>query len=178
MNEQASDKRVVIIGGGPAGLTAAYELAKQGIPPTVLEKLDKVGGLSRTENYKGFHFDMGGHRFFTKVSEVKQFWQEILDGDFLRRPRLSRIYYNRKFFYYPLKPLNALVGLGFWESTLIVFSYLKWHMFPYRQEDTFEEWVTNRFGKRLFLHFLSDLHRKSLGNPLYGVESGVGRPAH
>ncbi len=148
-----SDRNVVIIGGGPAGLTAAYELTKFNRRPIVLEKGDKVGGLARTENYKGFYFDMGGHRFFTKVEEVKKMWYEILHGDFLRRPRLSRIYYKNKLFYYPLKPLNALAGLGFFQSVLIVLSYLKWQLFPYRREDTFEQWVTNRFGKRLFMTF-------------------------
>src|SRR5688572_1844016 len=160
------DKKVVIvIGGGPAGLTAAYELCKLGHQPIVVEKENNLGGLSRTESYKGFYFDLGGHRFFTKVSEVKKLWKETLDGDFLRRPRLSRIYYNRKFFFYPLKPMNALVGLGFWESTLIILSYFKWRFFPYRREDTFEEWVTNRFGKRLFQTFFKTYTEKVWGIP-------------
>jgi protoporphyrinogen oxidase len=92
-----ADKHVAVIGGGPAGLTAAYELVKFGVCPTVLEKGPMVGGLARTEQYKGFHFDMGGHRFFTKSPEVKKMWQEVLGDDFLRRPRLSRIYYKKKF---------------------------------------------------------------------------------
>jgi protoporphyrinogen oxidase len=154
VKQQARDnKQVVIIGAGPAGLTAAYELAKCDLNPIVLEKGDKVGGLARTEHYKGFYFDMGGHRFFTKVDEVKKMWKEILGEDFLHRPRLSRIYYNQKFFYYPLKPINALIGLGLWESVLIMLSYLRWRLFPYRREDSFEQWVTNRFGKRLFQTF-------------------------
>ena len=151
--EQRPETQVVIIGAGPAGLTAAYELAKLSHYPILVEKDPQVGGLSRTESYKGFHFDMGGHRFFTKVDQVKKMWHEILGTDFLRRPRLSRIYYNRKFFDYPLKPLNALIGLGVLESLFIVLSYLRWHIFPYPQEDTFEQWVTNRFGKRLFRTF-------------------------
>ena len=163
--QQLDEKQVVIIGAGPAGLTAAYELAKLNQRPLVLEERDQVGGLSCTENYQGFHFDMGGHRFFTKVNEVKQFWHEILDGDFLRRPRLSRIYYRRKFFYYPLKPLNALLGLGFWNSTLIILSYIKWQFFPYKKEDTFEQWVTNRFGKRLFKTFFETYTEKVWGIP-------------
>ena len=154
---------VIIIGAGPAGLTAAYELTKFNRRPIVLEKRDKVGGLARTENYKGFHFDIGGHRFFTKVEEVKKIWHEVLTDDFLRRPRLSRIYYNGKFFDYPLKPLNALIGLGFCQSLLILASYLRWQLFPYRREDTFEQWVTNRFGKQLFLSFFKTYTEKVWG---------------
>ena len=101
-----------MIGGGPAGLTAAYELTKRGHLPVVIEKSHTVGGIARTESYKGYHFDMGGHRFFTKSKEVQDLWYEILGHDFLTRNRLSRIYYKKKFFNYPLKPANALQGLG------------------------------------------------------------------
>jgi protoporphyrinogen oxidase len=156
---------VVIIGGGPAGLTAAYELVKQGVRPVVLEKADKVGGLARTETYKGFRFDMGGHRFFTKSEAVKKMWDEVLGNDFLVRPRLSRIYYGGKFFYYPLRPLNVLLNLGVWESALIVLSYLRWQLLPYRREETFEQWVTNRFGKRMFLAFFKTYTEKVWGIP-------------
>src|SRR5215467_10177527 len=161
--QKISEKQVVIIGAGPAGLTAAYELAKLNLDPIVLEKGDKVGGLARTESYNGFYFDMGGHRFFTKVQEVKKIWHEVLGQDFLRRPRLSRIYYNQKFFHYPLKPLNALTGLGLWESLLIAFSYLRWRIAPYRHEESFEQWVTNRFGKRLFEIFFKTYTEKVWG---------------
>jgi len=161
--DEIAEKQFVVIGAGPAGLSAAYELAKRNLRPVVLEERDKVGGLARTENYQGFHFDMGGHRFFTKVKEVNEMWREVLNGNFLRRPRLSRIYYNCKFFSYPLKPFNALVGLGFWESTWILLSYLKWQIFPHRQEDTFEQWVTNRFGKRLFQTFFKTYTEKVWG---------------
>jgi protoporphyrinogen oxidase len=164
-DQQVQEKQFIIIGAGPAGLTAAYELARLDLRPLVLESGDKVGGLARTENYQGFHFDMGGHRFFTKVDEVSKIWHEVLNEDFLRRPRLSRIYYNSKFFSYPLKPLNALAGLGFWESTCILLSYLKWQVLPYRQEDTFEQWVTNRFGKRLFQTFFKTYTEKVWGIP-------------
>jgi protoporphyrinogen oxidase len=164
-NVHNSDKKVVIVGAGPAGLTAAYELTKFNIRPIVLEKLDKVGGIARTENYKGFYFDMGGHRFFTKSREVNQMWREVLGADFLRRSRLSRIYYRHKFFFYPLKPLNTLLGLGFLEAILIILSYIRWQLFPYRQEETFEQWVTNRFGKRLFLTFFKTYTEKVWGIP-------------
>lgn len=162
---EVPEKQVVVIGGGPAGLTAGYELTKFDLRPVVLEKGNLVGGLARTESYKGFHFDMGGHRFFTKVEEVKKMWQDVLGGEFLRRPRLSRIYYNGRFFFYPLKPLNALLGLGFWQSVIIVLSYIRWQLFPYRREDTFEQWVTNRFGRRLFLTFFKTYTEKVWGIP-------------
>jgi protoporphyrinogen oxidase len=154
---------VIVIGAGPAGLTAAYELCKLGLRPIVLEKNAVVGGLARTEQYKGFHFDIGGHRFFTKSNEVKKLWREILGDDLLRRPRLSRIYYNGKFFSYPLQPLNTLAGLGLRSSLLIVLSYVRWRLFPYRREETFEQWVTNRFGRRLFSLFFKPYTEKVWG---------------
>lgn len=157
------DRAFTIIGGGPAGLTAAYELTRHGVKPIVIEKDKLVGGISRTEQYKGFHFDMGGHRFFTKSDEVNQLWQEVLQKEFLKRPRLSRIYYKKQFFYYPLRPLDTLKRLGLLESILILMSYLRWQAFPYKQENTFEEWVTNRFGKRLFETFFKTYTEKVWG---------------
>ena len=100
--DRTHDKKVVVIGGGPAGLTASYQLSKAGVRSIVLEKDQTLGGLSRTINYKNYYFDIGGHRFFTKIQEVEDIWKEVLADDFLRRKRLSRIYYNKKFFYYPL----------------------------------------------------------------------------
>ena len=153
--------RVVIIGGGPAGLTAAYQLSKKSVGSLVLEKDDILGGISRTENYKGYHFDIGGHRFFTKVKVVEDLWHEVLpEGDFLKRRRLSRIFYNKKFFYYPLRPFNALFGLGPWSSFLILCSYIYAHWFPTLPEDNFERWVSNRFGKRLYNIFFKTYTEK------------------
>ena len=106
------DDSTIIIGAGPAGLTAAYELKKRGVTASILEATTEVGGLSRTAQYKGYRFDIGGHRFFSKVPLINELWHEILGEEFLLRQRLSRIYYNGHFFNYPLKPLNALVGLG------------------------------------------------------------------
>ena len=160
---EKEDRQFVIIGAGPAGLTAAYELAKLGLCPVVVELQNIVGGLASTAQYRGYFFDMGGHRFFTKVEEVKKIWNEVLQENFLRRPRLSRIYYKGNFFYYPLRPLNALKGLGVWEGFLIVLSYLKSQLVPYRREDTFEQWVTNRFGKRLFRTFFESYTEKVWG---------------
>ena len=164
MNSQSTQTdRIIVIGAGPAGLTAALEATKHGMLPIVLEKENQVGGIARTDQYKGYYFDMGGHRFFTKNKEVKALWREIMGSDFLRRPRLSRIYYQQKFFDYPLKPLNALTGLGLVQSVLIGFSYVKWQLFPFRVEETFEEWVTNRFGRRLFQIFFKSYTEKVWG---------------
>jgi protoporphyrinogen oxidase len=154
---------VVIIGAGPAGLTAAYVLSKAGVQSIVLEKDQTAGGIARTVNYKNYYFDIGGHRFFTKVKSVEDIWKEVLGEDLLRRNRLSRIYYNKKFFYYPLRPLNALLGLGIWNSILIFFSYLMAQLFPAKEEDTFEQWVSNRFGKRLFKTFFKTYTEKVWG---------------
>lgn len=156
----------VIVGAGPAGLTAAYELSKAGIPSVVLEKDEVVGGISRTVNYKGYHFDIGGHRFFTKVKAVDEMWHEVLaNGQFLRRSRLSRIYYNKKFFYYPLRATNALLGLGIWNSALIFLSYLRAQVFPEPKEETFDQWISNRFGKRLYRIFFKTYTEKVWGIP-------------
>ena len=157
------ERDVVVIGGGPAGLTAAHKLLEQDVATTVLEKALIVGGLSRTESYRGFHFDMGGHRFFTKSQAVQEFWQQVLTDNFVERDRMSRIYYRQRFFDYPLKPLNTLLSLGLWESLLIFVSYLRWKAFPHREEETFEQWVTNRFGKRLFDTFFKSYTEKVWG---------------
>lgn len=157
--------QAVVIGAGPAGLTAAYELTKHNVEPVVIEKYDKVGGIARTEDFNGYRFDMGGHRFFSKSKEVNQMWAEVLGNEFLRRPRTSRIYYKQKFFDYPLKPFGAFFGLGLLQSILIVVSYIRWQLFPYKQEETYEQWVTNRFGKRLFLTFFKTYTEKVWGIP-------------
>jgi protoporphyrinogen oxidase len=158
-------EHVVVIGAGPAGLTAAYELTKYQRLVTVVEKHDGVGGLARTVNYKGYHFDLDGHRFFTKAPEVQKLWMELLGVDFLARPRLSRIYYDGKFFHYPLRALSTFAGLGLLESMRIAASYLWRQLFPYRQVDTFEQWVTNRFGRRLFKIFFERYTEKVWGIP-------------
>lgn len=156
---------VLIAGAGPAGLTAAYELSKLGLNPTVLEADDQVGGLSRTVNYRGYRFDIGGHRFFSKVPLINQLWEEMLREDFLVRPRLSRIYYRQKYFDYPLKAANALAGLGPIEAMLIGLSYTKARMFPQADESNFEQWVVNRFGERLYEIFFKTYTEKVWGIP-------------
>lgn len=155
----------IVIGGGPAGLTAAYELSKLGVSSTILEADKQVGGLSRTVNYKGYRFDIGGHRFFSKVPIINELWQEILKEDFLVRPRLSRIHYNGHFFDYPFKAANALTGLGPVEALLVGFSYSKAKLFPAREENNFEEWVSNRFGRRLYEIFFKTYTEKVWGIP-------------
>ena len=162
---------VVIIGAGPAGLSAAYELAKNGIKTVVLEKDNVVGGISRTAEYKGYLFDIGGHRFFTKVGVVEKMWQEVLGGDFLSRPRMSRIFYKRKFFAYPLEAKNALFGLGILEAVRCGLSYLWAQIFPTKPEDNFEAWVSNRFGKRLFSIFFESYTEKVWGIPCKNIKA-------
>ena len=155
---------VAIIGAGPAGLTAAYLLAHQDIAVTVLEADPTyVGGIARTAQYKGFRFDIGGHRFFSKSKEVEDFWSEILPNDMLERPRSSRIYYRGQYFAYPLKAGEALRKLGLIESTRCVLSYLKARAFPIRDPKSFEDWVTNQFGSRLFNIFFKTYTEKVWG---------------
>jgi protoporphyrinogen oxidase len=157
------NRSVVIIGAGPAGLTAAYESAKQGIRPLVFEKENHIGGLARTEIYKGYRFDIGGHRFFTNIEAVERLWQEVLGEELLAVKRLSRIYYQGRFLNYPLNLGNTISNLGFTESLLILLSYLKAQLLPYRQEKTFERWVINRFGRRLYRMFFKTYTEKVWG---------------
>jgi protoporphyrinogen oxidase len=129
---------VFIIGAGPAGLTASYLLTKEGVSTTVIEADPQyVGGISRTANYKEFLFDIGGHRFFSKSKEVVDLWKEILPQDFIERPRMSRIYYNGRYFSYPLKAFEALRNLGPLESALCVLSYAYARAFPHKDPKTF-----------------------------------------
>jgi protoporphyrinogen oxidase len=156
---------VMVIGAGPAGLTAAYELLQQGIRPSVLERADKVGGIARTECYDGFRFDIGGHRFFTRDQEVDQLWHQMLGEDLLPVERLSRIAYRGRFFDYPLDISSTLSSLGVVESLLLVLSYIRAKARPYPQEETFEQWVTNRFGHRLYEVFFKTYTEKVWGIP-------------
>jgi len=162
---------VIIIGAGPAGLTAAYQLVKQGTLPLVIEQDNKVGGIARTEIYKGYRFDIGGHRFYTKVDEVQKLWLEVLSDEFIKVPRLSRIFYGGRLFNYPLNVFNTLTNLGIWESILIVLSYLKAKVSPIPNEKNFEEWVTNRFGERLYKTFFKTYTEKVWGIPCNEIQA-------
>jgi protoporphyrinogen oxidase len=157
---------VAIIGAGPAGLTAAHVLCKGDANVTVLEAdPTTVGGISRTVVHRGFRFDIGGHRFFSKAREVEDFWSEILPYDMLDRPRSSRIYYDGKFFSYPLKPFEALARLGPTEAALCVASYARARLDPVEDPKNFEDWVTNQFGERLFRIFFKTYTEKVWGMP-------------
>jgi len=155
--------RVIVVGGGPAGLTAAYTLMKAGVLSVVLEKDCQVGGHARTVEHRGFLFDVGGHRFFTKIPEVESIWREVMDRRFLKVKRLSRILYRGDFYHYPLKPLEALWRMGLFESAWVLLSYLRKKLFPLENERNLEEWMSNRFGRRLFLMFFKTYTEKVWG---------------
>jgi protoporphyrinogen oxidase len=157
---------VVIAGAGPGGLTAAYQLTKRGQQPVVLEADPVVGGISRTVVRDGWRFDLGGHRFFTKVPEVEALWHEILPaGDFLLRPRMSRIFYQGKYYDYPLKALNAVRNLGIKESIMCGFSYVWARVRPPKHQENYEDWLVARFGWRLYRTFF-----KTYTERVWGVE--------
>jgi protoporphyrinogen oxidase len=155
---------ILIIGAGPAGLTAAWEAEKLGKKTLILESDKVVGGISRTVEKNGWKFDIGGHRFFTKVEEVNNIWDEILEKEeFLLRPRMSRIYYKNKFYDYPLKASNALFNLGVLEAIRCVLSYFYVRVFPPKNQDNFENWVAARFGWRLYNIFFKTYTEKVWG---------------
>jgi len=162
----------VIIGAGPAGLTAAYQLGKHGRTSIVLESDNVVGGISRTVVRDGWRFDIGGHRFFTKVPPVSLLWHEVLaDEDFLIRPRMSRIFYNGKFYDYPLKPTNALRNLGLIESIRCVLSYMWVRIRPPKDQTTFEGYTAARFGWRLYGIFFKTYTEKVWGVPADQIQA-------
>jgi protoporphyrinogen oxidase len=167
-----SNKKVIVVGAGPAGLTAAWELAEKGIEVTVLESDSHyVGGLARTVQWRGFRFDIGGHRFFSKNPDITRWWRERLGADFIQVKRLSRIIYNGHFFDYPLKPWNALSQLGIGTSLACVVSFLRRQIFPIRPERSFEDWISNRFGDRLYRIFFKTYTEKVWGIPCTAISA-------
>ncbi len=171
-NPAPTDARTVIVGAGPAGLTAAYELAKAGYSSTVLEADNVVGGISRTVDIEGWRFDIGGHRFFTKVKRVRDFWHEILpDEDFLTRPRMSRIYYQNRFYDYPLRAFNALGNLGLIEAVRCVISYVGVRIRPPADQSTFEGYTASKFGWRLYRTFFETYTEKVWGIPADEIQA-------
>jgi protoporphyrinogen oxidase len=168
----STDLEVVVIGAGPAGLTAAYEFGRRGKKVRVFEADEVVGGISRTVERDGWRFDIGGHRFFTKVAPVEAFWHEILpDEDFLMRPRMSRIFYGNKFYDYPLKATNALRNLGIIEAVRCVLSYLWVRIHKPKDTTTFEGWTAARFGWRLYRTFFKTYTEKVWGVPATDIQA-------
>jgi protoporphyrinogen oxidase len=156
---------VAVLGGGPAGLTAGYLLAKRGHPVIVFEAENQVGGIAKTEVRDGYRFDLGGHRFFTKSREVQDLWQEVMNEEFLLRPRMSRIYWNGKFLDYPLQGMDVIRKLGPVELMRAGLSYLWAALKPKGREEDLESWVSNRFGRRLYTLFFKSYTEKVWGVP-------------
>jgi protoporphyrinogen oxidase len=155
----------LVLGGGPAGLTAGYLLGKRDHDVVVLEAEDQVGGLAKTVERDGYRFDLGGHRFFTKALEVDDLWHEVLGDEFLRRPRMSRIYWNQRYLDYPLRGPDVIRKLGPIELARCMGSYLAAAARPKGEEESLEQWVTNRFGRRLFELFFQSYNEKVWGVP-------------
>ena len=160
------DVDVAIVGAGPAGLTAGYLLSRQGYSVAIIEKdPHAVGGISRTVEHEGYRFDIGGHRFFSKSQQVVDLWDELLPNDFIQRPRMSRIYYEGKFYSYPLRAFEALGNLGIVRSTLCMASYGVSKLFPIKEVRSFEDWTCNQFGKKLYSIFFKTYTEKVWGMP-------------
>jgi len=159
-------EKVVIIGAGPAGLTAGDLLSQQGHLVEIFETHPKyVGGLSKTVTHKGFCFDIGGHRFYTKAPEVETYWKEVLGDKFLRRSRMSRIFYNQKFFNYPLELGDVITKIPFFKGVGFFLSYLQSKILSRKEVKSFEDWVVGQFGRELYLAFFKSYTEKVWGRP-------------
>ncbi len=162
----------ICLGGGPAGLTAAYQLSAQGLPVIVLEAEPRhLGGIARTVVHEGFRLDIGGHRFFTKSERVNELWHALLGADFIHRRRKSRIYYDGRFFDYPLRASNALRNLGMFAATSCVLSYLGALLRPHKHPTNFEQFICNRFGRRLYRIFFQSYTEKVWGMPCSAISA-------
>src|SRR2546422_9275024 len=161
-----STQHVVVMGAGPAGLSAAYELTRHGTPVTVIEKdPHTVGGIARTLEFMGCSFDVGPHRFFSKSAEIEALWTEVLGDEIRPVSRLTRILYRGKFFDYPIRASNAFLGLGPVETARCVASYAQARLRPVADPKSFEDWVSNQFGHRLFEIFFKTYTEKVWGIP-------------
>jgi protoporphyrinogen oxidase len=165
LTENGETIGTAILGAGPAGLTAAYTLARRGRPGAVFEADGTVGGIAKTIEFDGYRFDLGGHRFFSKLEQVERMWEEMLGTEFLKRPRLSRIYYDGKYFDYPITAKDVVARLGLWESFRCALSYLWSSRHRNSDAETFEDWVTSRFGRRLYDAFFRSYTEKVWGIP-------------
>ncbi|HRE74892.1 MAG TPA: FAD-dependent oxidoreductase [Flavobacteriales bacterium] len=166
-----SKKKVAVIGAGPAGITAAYELAKAGVEVHVYEAGPRVGGLAQTIELWGQKVDIGPHRFFSNDTRVNKLWLEVAGKDYKMVDRLTRIYYKKKFFYYPLKPFDALFKLGIGTATVCMASYMKERVSPTKPDGSFETWVTSRFGKKLYSIFFKTYTEKLWGIPCHELDA-------
>jgi protoporphyrinogen oxidase len=163
--DRSPTEPIAVIGAGPAGLTAAYALGARGEEAVVFEAGDTVGGIAKTVVWGDYRFDLGGHRFFTKLMPIQRLWERVLGDELLVRPRLSRIYFHGRFFAYPLQARDVLRGLGPVESTRCALSYLWSRLRPPPHELTFEDWVVARFGRRLYANFFGPYTKKVWGIP-------------
>jgi protoporphyrinogen oxidase len=164
-------KPVIILGAGPAGLTAAYKLSQENVPVLVIEKSNRMGGLSCSFPLWDQIVDLGPHRFFTKDAKIQELWEEATRGEHQQVARQTRIFYKGKFFNYPLQATNALKNLGLWESANCILSYLKVKISPPKEKDNFENWVTTRFGSRLYSIFFKSYSEKLWGIPCTDLHS-------